>query len=254
MPTVRVRDLAISYERSASEGATPILFVHGAGGNAAGWRGMLARLPDALAVDLPGHGGSEGGGAWSVADYAAFLAEFLAAADLEGAVLAGHSMGGAVAIELALTRPERLAGLALIGTGGRLRVTQQILQYTSRPTNAADLAVFSRLSFGPEAPEALVAAHAEEALASWNAMANADFRACDAFDRLADLGRIAAPTLVVCGREDALTPVKFSKKLAEAVPGAELRVLAGVGHMPALEAPEALGRLLAEFRARLGRR
>ncbi|HPZ65628.1 MAG TPA: alpha/beta hydrolase, partial [Bacillota bacterium] len=75
----------------------------------------------------------------------------------------------------------------------------------------------------------------------------ADFTACDRFDRLDRLPEIEAPTLIICGTEDRLTPVKYSRYLHQTIPRSQLVELEGAGHMVMLEAPEQVNRAIAVF-------
>ncbi|MGH7320981.1 MAG: alpha/beta fold hydrolase, partial [Candidatus Rokuibacteriota bacterium] len=108
----------------------PLVLIHGAAGRGTIWSPQLAGLEAVarvLAIDLPGHGATGGGGD-SIRDYAAWVMTFLDAAGLARVVLGGHSMGGAIAQTIALAHPDRLDGLVLIGTGARLRVLSRILE------------------------------------------------------------------------------------------------------------------------------
>ncbi|MDE2573385.1 MAG: alpha/beta fold hydrolase, partial [bacterium] len=110
----------------------------------------------------------------------------------------------------------------------------------------------ARLQLASNAPETRVARIAGAMERCGRATCLADFRACDAFDLRDRLGEIAVPTLVVCGSEDRMTPPKYSAFLCEAITGARLAHLEGAGHVPQLEQPEPLARLIAEFAATLG--
>lgn len=185
-----------------------------------------------LAVDLPGHDRSPGPSRGSLAAYADDLLGFLDALGLERAFVAGHSMGGGVALELAVAHPERVAGLALISTGARLRVA---------PTLLAGLAT------DPDAAiDQMVAMMYPEPAAQWRAGAadeyrrcadvlRADLVACDGWDIRGRLAGLALPAVVVAGNKDVMTPPKLAHEL-QALLGAELVMLPGVGHVPMVEA------------------
>ncbi len=235
--------------------APPLVLVHGAGGNLMHWPGELRRLAGhaVYALDLPGHGRSRGTGRSEIGAYAEVVRRFADALQPELArpfVLAGHSMGGAIAIEFALRYPGRLAGLILVGTGARLRVAPQILE--------GILADFAG------ATELLTAwAHAETTDPNLRRLylrrlrevdprvLHGDFLACDAFDRRADVGRIAVPTLILCGDTDRLTPAKYSQFLHEQIAGSRLMVIPHAGHMVMLEQPRAVAQAVTEFLATL---
>src|SRR5574337_242258 len=111
-------------------GGPLLVLVHGAGGTHRHWPEEVRALPGrrVIALDLPGHGGSPGPAPGTVAGLARSVLGLLDALGVPGAVVAGHSMGGAVALTLALEAPARVAGLCLVGTGARLRVSPAVLQ------------------------------------------------------------------------------------------------------------------------------
>jgi pimeloyl-ACP methyl ester carboxylesterase len=168
------------------------------------------------------------------------------AAGVTQAVLVGHSMGGAIAQTLALTRPERVAGLVLVGTGARLRVLPRIMTLF-RDDPPAGASLVGSLSYSPRtAPGAVV--EAERGLAETPAAVTlGDFLACDRFDTMATIGTVRVPTLVIVGRDDRLTPPKYARYLADAIPGARLEEVADAGHFPQLEQPEAVNVALRAF-------
>src|ERR1700683_1048787 len=96
-----------------------VVMIHGAGGNGHSWHKQIAHLANAnspIAIDLPGHGRSSGtDGMNSMREFADFVAAFLDALQIRSAVIAGHSMGGAIAMQTALAHPSRVAGLMLVG-------------------------------------------------------------------------------------------------------------------------------------------
>ncbi|HEY6106952.1 MAG TPA: alpha/beta fold hydrolase, partial [Anaeromyxobacteraceae bacterium] len=172
-------------------GGPPLVLVHGAGGTNRHWPEEVRALPGrrVIALDLPGHGGSPGPAPDSVAGLARSVLGLLDALALERAAIAGHSMGGAVALTLALTAPARVAGLVLCGTGARLRVSPAVLQATADPAALARAAdSMAQWSFGSLAGPALRREFAEGLLANAPGVVHRDFAACDAFDVMARLG------------------------------------------------------------------
>jgi pimeloyl-ACP methyl ester carboxylesterase len=206
-------------------------------------------MPDrrVIALDLPGHGRSPGPGERSVAAYAQRVLALLDALGVDAAVVAGHSMGGAIALTLALEAKARVAGLVLVGTGARLRVSSAVLQASADPALLAQAARgMAEWSFGPGVADALLGEFADGLKAVAPGVLHGDFLACDAFDVMGRLGEVSASTLVVCGTEDRLTPPKYSEYLHGNIRGARLERIAGAGHMVMLEAP---GQLAAALRA-----
>ncbi len=230
----------------------PLILIHGAGEDRLQWPPELRRISGAsvLALDLPGHGRSEGPGRGRIEDYAAVLVGFLEALDVSRAVLGGHSMGGAIAQVVALDHPERVAGLVLIGTGAKLRVAPALLDVILTDFEAV-LALMADWAFGPDAPAELKELGTKAMGQTQPAVLHGDFTACDLFDIRDRLAEIRVPTLVIGGTADKLTPVRFSRYLAEQIPGAQLEVLEGAGHMMALERPAAVAAAVTEFMSQL---
>lgn len=229
----------------------PLVLVHGAGGSADLWRRQLDGLADVtrvVAPDLPGHGPLGGRGKPSVAGYAAWLEGFLAVLDAEPVVLVGHSMGGAVAQTLALARPERLAGLVLVGTGARLRVLARIVDLLRHHPREGQ-SVIRELSFAAGAPRECTEMVDRVLREGAPLVTLGDYLACDRFDVGERLAALRTPTLVLTGTEDRLTPPKYGRFLAEAIPGARLVEIPAAGHFPHLEQPVAVNTAIREFLA-----
>ena len=251
MPYIEVDNEQLFYaeSRPATTRLTMVL-VHGAGESHLVWPASL-RCMDSVtvhALDLPGHGRSGGHGRAFIGDYAQVVLGFLDALSADRAVIAGHSMGGAIAQQCALSYPARVAGLVLVATGARLRVAPAILN-NILSDYAATLALVTRYAWGPGAPDELVRLGcAQLAEVSPEITAN-DYAACNAFDVIERLGQIAAPTLVIGGTADQMTPPKYAKFLAEKIPGARLAMIEGAGHMVMLEQPEQVARHVEQFLA-----
>lgn len=246
MPTVGATFYA---ERGAG---TPVVCLHGAGGSHTHWGLLLADLSDAarlIAPDLPGHGRSAPPGRASVAAYGAAVLGLLDDLGLERAVLAGHSMGAAVALEAALAAPGRVVGLALLGAGARLRVAPATLAgLADAPAEAIEQLVAAMYP-GPSAH--LRPAAAAEYLRD-PALLRADFSACDGWDARSRLAALTCPALVIGGEDDVLTPPKLAHELAGLLAGASLALLPAVGHVPMLEAPAATASAIRGWLAGVG--
>jgi len=218
-----------------------VLFIHGAGGTHRHWLYQARSLPQApsCAVDLPGHGRSLGTGYDSIAAYADWLIAFMNAVGLPRAVLVGHSMGGAIALDVALRFPAWVAGLGLVATGAKLRVVPAILEGIQRDPEAA-VELISTFAYGPEASPEIVRLGRHQMRATPPAVLYRDMLACDQFDARDRLGAIRAPSMVLCGTQDAMTPAKYSSYLRDHVQGAALHLVEGAGHMVMVERPEAV--------------
>ena len=227
-----------------------MIFVHGAGGNSLLWKRMLNYLSGpsfALAADLPGHPTGEIT-CKTVGEYAEAVFEFIADREIDRPVVCGHSMGGAIALSLALAHPKELGGLILVSTGAKLGVDPAILDgLRGQPLRAVEKLITPRsfnsldLSLGREARASLSVSNLEVFLN--------DYLACQNFDVRADLQRIDTKTLIVCGDKDKMTPPKWSHYLKANISGSELYFVKDSGHMLPLEKPGALAGVVQAFLA-----
>ncbi len=255
MPRVKVSGSNIYY-RSNRRRIDPekgtLLFIHGAGGSSFVWRAQFDFFRQdyqIVLIDLPGHGGSGGEGESSINAYRDFIREFMDIFPLKSVWIIGHSMGGAIAMSLALKEPGRLSGLILVGTGAKLRVAPLIFQALEGDFEIA-IKQSVQLSFAKNTARELMDAHTKEMLkASPKVMLN-DFRACDKFDIRTELPGIDLPTLIICGDEDQLTPPEYSEYLQERIKNSRLNIINGAGHMVAMEKPEEFNSILGQFLSR----
>ncbi|MFM8319496.1 MAG: alpha/beta fold hydrolase [Chloroflexota bacterium] len=239
-----------AFAGSAEGQRPPLVMLHGAAGSHLSWPPEVRRLPGyrTYALDLPGHGKSGGRGMQSIAAFAEAVAAWLPAVGLHRAVFIGHSMGSAIAATLALDYSEHVLALALIGSGPRLAVNPALLDHASSPTtyqNAIDTVV--EWSFGSGAPALLPQLVSKRMAETRSSVLYSDFLACSAYDESARIDGIGCPTLVMCGVEDRMTPLRHSQYLANHIPGAQLKVIDSAGHMAQLEQPRAVAGALSEF-------
>lgn len=217
-----------------------LVLIHGAGGNHLSWPSQLRRLSGyrVYSPDLPGHGKSKGHGLQGIESYGKVTAAWIQGLELPKIFLAGHSMGGAIALWVALKHPELVRGLILISSGARLPVNLSLIEEMATqvgfPTAVDKITSWS---FSSRIEPALVENVKKQMLKTRPSVLAGDFRACDSFDLSGQLGEITVPTLVLVGNEDRMTPERFSEGLAAGIPGAELEVISGAGHMLPLEKP-----------------
>jgi pimeloyl-ACP methyl ester carboxylesterase len=163
-------------------------------------------------------------------------------------VLVGHSMGSAIALWLALERPELVTGLGLLGSSACLAVNPALIAAASQVDSypqAVDTVV--HWSFSPSAPLELTRLAAKRmAELPADVMYN-DFLACNSFDMSDRLSEIHCPALVVCGKQDKMTPLSQAQHLAGNLPAGRLEVVPGAGHMVMLEQPLLVEEILLRF-------
>jgi pimeloyl-ACP methyl ester carboxylesterase len=243
-------ELHYFFHEGGDASRPPVILIHGEGGDQLSWPSEMRRLSGyrVYTLDLPGHARSEGPGLQSAADYARSVLAFMNSAGLSTAVLVGHGLGGAIALSLAGEHPERTAGLILIASGARLPVAAAVMENAANPaTFPLALQALQAAMFASQAETKVKAATFERLSAVRRTLLYGDLLACDAFDLSAGLPALHTPTLVVCGTEDRLTPLRLSEELAGAIPGAALQTVDGSGHLVMLEQPHRLAGLLTVF-------
>jgi 3-oxoadipate enol-lactonase len=222
-----------------------LVFVHGAGCTPASFGSFPQRFAACVSLSLPGRCGDASTPS-SVEAFADFVSG--AVAGLGGdVVLCGHSMGGAVALEVALRGVAGVRGLVLLGSGSRLRVAPAIFERLEAdfPAAAGELAGWF---FADPTAERLAGAVADM-LAVGQAQTARDFRACDAFDAGPRLHELRVPLLAVTGERDAMTPPKYAQALADRVPLGSARIIRDAGHFAMIERPDEVADAIAAFAA-----
>jgi pyruvate dehydrogenase E2 component (dihydrolipoamide acetyltransferase) len=234
---------------------TPLVAIHGFAADANAWRPLMRALPGRkiVAIELPAHGSSPQG---VPRDFAALAHSVIAAFDALGASrvhLIGHSLGAAVCLALAEARPETLASLTLIAPAGLgPEIWGAGIAGVARASGAASLGPWLKAMVGNEAmftPE-LVAAAAS--LRTDPAMREAQATLAErlfpdgtqAFDMRNALAGLTMPARLLWGRADKVIP--WSHALG-APPQAGLHLLPGIGHMPHMEAPAEVARIVTEL-------
>lgn len=147
-------------------------------------------------------------------------------------------------MEFALSYPDVLKGLIIVDSGARLRVNHVTLEVLSRGEHPLDNIKYS-YSF-KVSPTVLKRA-AEEMKTVPTQILLADFQACNNFNIMDNVHRINLPTLILCGQEDQMTPVKFSEYLSKQLPQSILVLIPDAGHMSMMEQSDAVNRSIMDF-------
>ncbi len=224
----------------------PIVYIHCSGCDATLWQHQLEAI-GGYAVDLPNHGESCKAEIYSIDDYAYFVAK--ATQKLLGkAVIAGHSLGGAVAQKIYVDYKKVVKALILVGTGARLRVLPEILEgLKTKPEETAKM-VAEMGCVDKDIAESYAKIFAERA-----GVMLKDLQLCDKFDLLDKYKSgelvIDVPTLIIVGEDDKLTPLKYAQFFHQHIPNSKLVVIPDAGHMVMLEKPEEVNKAIKEFLA-----
>jgi pimeloyl-ACP methyl ester carboxylesterase len=222
-----------------------LIFIHGSGGCKEVWHYQTRHFIEADAIALPGHPCGEP--CTSVDSYVEWLRGYIRDAGYTDLVLAGHSLGGAIAQLYALKHPEDLMGLILIGSGARLRVSTMYLrileQAKSNPSILEDFFHKSYEFINPELRDVLQ----RKSLEGDPAVSLNDMLCCNRFDIMDRLHEIKLPTLVICGSDDIMTPPKYTEYLAGRIKGARYVIIEGGTHMVFAEQPEVVNEAIEDF-------
>jgi non-heme chloroperoxidase len=239
--------LRMHYAESGDARGTPVVFVHGWPDSWFSFSRVLPLLPATLrliAFDQRGFGESDHpDSGYTIPGFAADLVALLDALDIERAVLVGHSFGTFVARRAAIAAPERVAALALIGTGASTKITgadelQAALRELPDPVPEAFAREFQSGTVYRAVPTEFFDRIIEESLKIpprlWPVMIDGLL----AYDDTRELGRIRVPTRLLWGDHDALFSRAQQDAFLAAVPAARLEVYQETGHCPNWERPE----------------
>jgi pimeloyl-ACP methyl ester carboxylesterase len=226
-----------------------MLFLPGSGGGQEAWTCQTDYFRDAEAIALPGH--PDGEPCTSIDDYVEWLRGYVHRQGYKDVVLAGHSLGGAIAQLYGLKYGNEVKALILIGTGARLRVRPDIL--ASIKAMIGDEAAWRKYledsypSADPENKRMVV----EARMKIGPVVLLNDFLCCDKFDIMDKVQNIKLPTLVICGTADEMTPVKYANYLADKIAGSVMVVIDGGTHAVFREKPKEVNQAIENFLARI---
>jgi pimeloyl-ACP methyl ester carboxylesterase len=249
-----------SVNEGGSKENPVVVLIHGAGADHLYWPADVRRLPGytMIAPDLPGHGRSGGSGQQSIWIYAGQLVDFLAELGLYQAVFVGHSMGGCLALALALEYSGNVAALGLISCGAHIEIPPDILEHTFSPaTFPLALEALKERIFSPYSNPDLVERGMRQLAETRPGVLYGDLLACQSFDVVDRVNQIMAPALILTGSEDQLTPPYCAQflmanlgstlKASEDSSPNRLQVVPSAGHMLTLEQPQVLKSALVSY-------
>ncbi len=249
----------VNLVRTGPPGGDPVILVHPVGLDLTYWSAQIDALSahhDVIAFDLPGHGRTPGAPQdWTLDKAAELLAQVAQSTGSDRVRLVGLSVGGIIAQQLAITRPELVSALVLIDTaaafsdegrasmrkraaavrqGGMAAVLDSTLERWSMPKTMA-----RRPDFVERVTRTLLADDAAIHGAMWDMIS--------AIDLVPQLHRVDCPTLVVVGEHDPSSPPAAARVLRDHIRGARLHIVDGASHMAPLERPVIVNELLLEF-------
>ncbi|MCB8818894.1 alpha/beta fold hydrolase [Desulfosporosinus shakirovi] len=248
MPYIDILGKGTYYIQSckSQEDLPTVVFVHGAGGTSENWVCQLAGIEgyNLIALDLPGHGRSEGSAIESITGYREFVWGFAQALELRLFYIVGHSMGGAIALDLGLEHSEALIGLIIIGSGARLPVSFSFLELLSMGKHPLQIVKYS---YASTISTDILNKATREMKSVPIGVYQADLQACNEFNIMGRIKDIINPTLVICGQDDQMTPPKYSKHLCKELPHSTITLITEAGHMVMLEQPDQVNEAITNF-------
>jgi pimeloyl-ACP methyl ester carboxylesterase len=248
MPFIKYKQKSIFYQLKKNESEDALIFVHGSGGDAETWKYQfnLKINCDIVALDLPSHRNSDHVPELSLDLYVDIIKELIDQLSYRRVILAGHSLGGAIVQETYFKHPEKVDSLILIGTGARLKVSPIILAQL-RNDYEDFIASLPIGAFYRKTSKDIIEWYARQTSKVGAQVTLRDFMICDAFNRIGELSSIKIPCLIICGKADKLTPVKYSQFFNDNIKDSELVVINEAGHMVMLEKPEDLNQAIKNF-------
>jgi len=266
MPLATVAGRKVYYELHGEAAGEPLLLLSSMGGSCRGWLALqvpeFAPVRRSLIFEHRGVGESEDpGGPFTTADLADDTAALLDALSIPRADVLGQFMGGMVAQELALRHPERVRRLVLVGTYARPDAKRRLLfekwRAMARDGVSPEVFVRERLLWTlqdetleqADLVDAMARSFPDGQLPSSPDLFMRQCDACSGHDTSGRLREISHPTLVICGRQDQLTPPRFHRELADEIPDARLVTLAYGAHLVIAESAERFNHTVLQFLA-----
>jgi pimeloyl-ACP methyl ester carboxylesterase len=199
-----------------------------------------------IAIDLPSHGKSSKFEDLSLDLYVDSIKKLKKELDMEKLILCGHSLGGAIAQTYYFKYPEDEIGLILMSTGAKLRVLDEILENTKNNFNQY-LTNIPVGAFYRKTSKKFIDPYVKEISKIEPMVLHTDFQICNNFDILDEISSIDVPCLIIVGKADVLTPVKYHKYFHKHIRDSELHIINNAGHAVMIEKSIQVNKTIEKF-------
>jgi pimeloyl-ACP methyl ester carboxylesterase len=226
-----------------------LILIHGAGASSKSFLPQIRQLDrfiNILVLDLPGHGQTPGPGMTTIPAYADWVHQTLKRSEIKHYYLGGHSMGGAIGLEMGLLYPDRILGLILLATAADFRVFPDLLKGLEESPSET-LALINRRSYGQGTSSMVIEQSLRLLQQTPLQVIQGDFLACSRFDRREEIKNLHCPVLILHGEQDITLPSGSARFLQSQIPGSSSLVLSGTAHMVMLEKYKEVNQAIHDF-------
>ena len=228
---------------------TTLVFIHGAGGAGTFWQAQIEGLAgrfNTIAIDLPGHGASDGGAKDRIEDYALAVADFMKAMEVPNPIFCGFSMGGAITLQILLDCPDLARAGILICSGATMKVGPAIFESIQNDYNGF-VEFICKIAASKKSDPEVVLPFRDDFFSLKAEVTLGDFRACNRFDVTDKLSSITVPVLVMTAEDDKLTPPQNGEALARGIENATRAHIIDAGHIVAIEKSDEVNQKILKF-------
>ena len=248
--TVEGRNIHYIYPQEAEarvQKGLRVLMVHGAYDNHKIWSAQyhyLERGYSPLAIDLPGHGESEGNAVNNPGNFRQFLKAFVDLMGLSPFVFCGHSMGGSMALDYALHYPDDLQGLIMVGAAPKWDMSSELIEMWKSDPEGARSRNTSYL-FSKKTPGHIIERYDKQLRTTPADACLADSENCASYDLEPQIRKIELSSLVICGDEEEW--IEGSRTIHARLPRSTFEVVPAAGHAIMIEQPDKLNDAFGAF-------
>ncbi len=236
-------------ERDFGTHKQSLFFIHGSGGDHSLWSFQYACLNkkfNIVAVDLPGHGSSEGSGESDINVYSLWVKKLLDILQLKNVIVVGHSLGAAIALTFAADFGSMIKGIVAVGGGLKMPVNPAIFELLKTSPDVA-FEMMCKFSLAKENRQKLSEPLKKNMAAANIDVLHNDLVACDKMDLTDKVKKINLSSLIICGEEDKMAPPHLSREITGNIQGSKTCFIKNAGHMVMMEKPEEFNQALIAF-------